>query len=176
MLRKMNAPFLKPDNAPDRAYSAMAGQADKWRGECIEHFARLEQIVEDLLHNLRRAPKNGGKVIVGQPVGAAFKHLRDITSGKGPLASKGKAIAGTLNELAPWFEWRAHLTHGVLTIWRGRNDQWLLAFAHRPANDDTVRTYALTWKDARELANLLQARVETLAGNARSLANAVHTD
>ena len=116
----MNAPFPKPYPQADAGHCALAGQANKWRGECIEYFAELEQIVENLLRVLSQVPKHGGKITTGQPVGAAFKHLREITGAKGPFAAKGKAISATLAELALWFEWRAHLTHGVMTVWRGR--------------------------------------------------------
>ena len=166
----MNAPFCPPDQ---KNFASMTGHADKWRGECIQYFAELEQIVEDLLHQLAGKSKSGKRVKLGQPVGAAFAHLRELTNAKGPFASKGKAISSTLAELAVWFEWRAHLTHGTLTVWRGRDDKWLLAFAHRPANDGTVRTYAITWNDAGELGKCLRKQVTALRENARSLTNAV---
>ncbi|HET7816247.1 MAG TPA: hypothetical protein VFK58_01535 [Sphingomicrobium sp.] len=169
----MNAPFSKPATKLPDDFAAMQGQADKWRGECIQQFAQLEETVETLLRALRDAPKQGGKVTVGLQVGAAFKHVRELTGSKGPFAGKGKAISATLADLAPWFEWRAHLTHGVLAVWRGRNDQWLLALAHRASGDDPIRTYALTWDDARAMRRLLQDRTEALRENARSLANSV---
>jgi hypothetical protein len=49
----MNAPFPKPEQSSDKIYSAMTGHADKWRGECIGHFARMERIIDDLLCALR---------------------------------------------------------------------------------------------------------------------------
>ena len=169
----MNAPFAKPEQQPAHEFASMNGQADKWRGECIQHFAELEQIVESLLQSLRNVPKYGRKVTIGQPVGTAFKHLRELACDKGPFASKGKVISITLSELAPWFEWRAHLTHGVLSVWRGRNGQWLLALAHRPSNDGVIRTYALGWDEARKLRELLALQVVALGENARSLTNSV---
>lgn len=169
----MNAPV--PASALKTAddFASMTGQADKWRGECIQQFAEVEQIVETLLRSLRATSKKGGKVIIGQPVGAAFKHLRELTGSKGPFAAKGEAMSDTLAELAPWFEWRAHLTHGVLTVWRGRSDHWLLALAHRPVAEGTIRTYALTWEDARNLLKLLRELATVLRENARSLTNSV---
>jgi len=169
----MNAPFAKSEQQPDHDFAAMNGQADKWRGECMQHFAELEQVVESLLQSLRNVPKHGVKVIAGQPVGPAFKHLRELTCGKGPFATKGKVVSHTLSELAPWFEWRAHLTHGVLSIWRGRSGQWLLALAHRPSNGDVIRTYALAWDEAQKLRRLLEKQVVVLRENCRSLTNSL---
>ena len=163
-------------NAPQRVtddYSSMLGQAEQWRGECIQQFAELEQIVDSLLRTLHRVSKHGSKVKTDKFVGGAFGHLRELTGSKGPFADKGKAISETLAAIAPWFEWRAHLTHGVVTVWRGRNGQWLLAYERRPDGADTIRTFALPWVQAREMRKLLQESVPKLEENARSLANAV---
>jgi len=148
----------------------MSANADRWRGECIGQFAELEVIVEDLLRDLHRDPKHGAKIKVGQMVGPAFGHLREVTGSKGPFATKGRVISETLAELASWVEWRAHLTHGVLTVWRGRDEQWLLALAHRTPGDATLRTHALTWKAACGVRDLMAKQIEKLRANARSLA------
>ena len=167
----MTAPF-KPDQQSMNTFAAMSGQVEKWRGECIQHFAELQQIIEDLLRLLSGVPVHGSKVRLGQHVGNAFKQLRELTDAKGPFASPGKAISETLAEIAPWFEWRAHLTHGVLTVWRGRNDKWLIAFAHRPIGEDVVRTYALTWEEARNMQKLLKERIAAARDDALSLVKA----
>jgi len=60
------------------------GSAERWRGQTIQHFAELEQIVEDLLRSLQRSGKAGGKVKVGQLVTPAFEQLRELTGSKGP--------------------------------------------------------------------------------------------
>ncbi|URD59956.1 hypothetical protein M8312_09075 [Sphingomonas sp. KRR8] len=151
----------------------MSANAERWRGECIQQFCELETMVEDLLQDLHRDAKQGSKVKVGQMVGPAFGHLRELTGSKGPFAAKGQAISETLAELASWVEWRAHLTHGVMTVWRGRDEQWLLALAHRTPGDPTLRTHALTWKAACSVRELMTKQIEKLRGNARSLANSV---
>ncbi|MFL6733183.1 MAG: hypothetical protein ACJ8EY_00635 [Sphingomicrobium sp.] len=151
----------------------MGGTAETWRGQCIQLFAELEQIIEGLLQELHAHPKIRKQVKTGQPVGAAFKHVRDLTGTKGPFASKGAAITSTLNHLALWFDWRAHLTHGVLSLWQGRNRNWLLTFAHRPTGDATVRVHAIAWEDAQIMKRVLQEQVPKLQDNARSLAASI---
>jgi hypothetical protein len=152
------------------AFEGMSANADRWRGECIQQFAELEVIVEDLLRDLQRDTKS---VKVGLTVGPAFGHLRELTGSKGPFAAKGQAISETLAELASWVEWRAHLTHGVLSVWRGRDEQWLLTLAHRAIGDPTMRTHALTWKAACAVKELMAKQIVKLRENARSLSNAV---
>jgi hypothetical protein len=122
---------------------------------------------------LQNDGKNGSKVKVGQMVGPAFGHLRELTGSKGPYAAKGRNISETLAELASWVEWRAHLTHGVLTVWRGRDEQWLLALSHRCPGDQTLRTHALTWKAACGVRDLMAKQIDKLRENARSLLNSV---
>ncbi len=169
----MNAPqssieFQQPD-----PFAAMDGQVAQWRGDCIQQFAELEEIVETLLLALGNCSA-AGKVKTGQVVGAAFAHLRELTGSKGKLAKKGQAISETLSTLAPCVEWRAHITHGNLTLWRGRRKhQWLVAMSHREPGKAPIRTFALTWKEACDMRDLLGKQVIALRGNARSLANSV---
>lgn len=168
----MNAPSHPVALNDANAFKGMSVNADRWRGECIQQFAELELIVEDLLRDLQKDPKNGSKVKVGQMVGPAFGHLRELTGSKGPYASKGRVISETLAEVASWVEWRAHLTHGVLTVWRGKDEQWLLALAHRSPGDATLRTHAMTWKAACGVRDLMTKQLDKLRENARSLLNA----
>ena len=158
--------FHKPQ-ADD--YAAMTGQAERWRGECIQHFAELEQVIEDLLIDLKRTTKGGRKIRTGEPVGCAFGHLRELTAEKGLLGKKSSALAGSLGKLAPDFEWRAHLTHGVLSVWQGKGSKWLLTFAHRPAGGETVRMHAQTWTEACAMRDRLAKSVQTIRAQAASL-------
>lgn len=168
----MNAPVrIRPENDVD--IQAMEAVAARWRGECIQAFAELEEIVASLLLSLARRPGMGGKVQAGQPIAAAFGHLRELTGSKGALAARGQAIRATLAQLAPWFEWRAHLTHGSLAVWRGRERQWLLTLAHRAVGDATMRTHAITWTDAQAMRGIVTDGVAALRGNARSLLNSL---
>lgn len=150
-------------------YQSMMGMAERWRGECIQHFAALEQVIEDLLLELRRNPKNGNKVKTGQAVGSAFGHLRELTAEKGLFRDKGTALSASLNKLAPDFEWRAHLTHGVLNVWQGKGSKWLLTFAHRPSGGETVRMHAQPWTDACAMRDRLAKAVQVIRCQAGSL-------
>ena len=154
---------------------AMTAHVERWRAQCIDGFAQLEVVIEELLRELQAVSKKGSKVRTGELVGVAFGHLRELTGANGPFAQKGAKVAATLSQLSPWFEWRAHLTHGVLSLWRGSNGRWLLSFAHRPAGggNGPVRFFALPWADAQQLKTDLLEHVEALRENARSLSNAV---
>jgi hypothetical protein len=165
----MNAPAANlPKHASDE-HQTMVGHAEQWRGECIQYFAELEQIIEDLLLDLKRTAKAGRKVSTGQPVGCAFGHLRELTADKGLFGKRSAALATTLGKLAADFEWRAHLTHGVLSVWQGRGSKWLLTFAHRPVGGETVRMHAQTWVDARAMRERLGKAIQDIRAQAGSL-------
>lgn len=161
------APDLHKPHADD--HQAMAGNAERWRGECIQSFAQLEQIIEDLLIGLQKTSKGKRKVRTGQQVGCAFKHLRELTGDKGLFGNKAAALSNSLGKLAADFEWRAHLTHGVLAVWQGRGTSWLLTFAHRPSGGETIRMHAQTWKEACAMQERLTKAVQVIRAQAGSL-------
>lgn len=164
----MNAhsPVVAP---PDDHHLKQLDLVQQWRGQCMQHFAKLELLIEGLLIDLKRAPKGGRKVKTGQPIGPAFAHLRDLVATNGPFGPVGQALGKRLGQLSGAMEWRAHLTHGELKLWRGQKGDWLLTFAHRLPGDEVVRLHAITWKQALELQALLDKQIPALASNCGSL-------
>jgi hypothetical protein len=169
----MNAHAQVQPASIDPAFAAHLGNVERWRGQLIQVFAEMEQTIEGLLIALHQSSKGGKSVKTGQPVGPAFGHIRDLTSGKGAFAAQGQALAKLLGQLAPAMEWRAHLTHGDLKLWRGREGQWLLTLGHRQVGEPTIRWHAISWTDATELLRELTKQVPQLAKSCSSLAEAV---
>jgi len=155
-----------PDADP---YTALFRAADGWRRDSLARLDELDGIVADLLAELQPPRRRRSKAEPLPP----FVALRELTGSKGPLAREGKAISETLAELAPWCEWRAHLEHGVLTVWRGRGSQWLLALAYKAAAEAPERTHAITWAEAEAMATMVTKKLAALRRNAASLTNAV---
>jgi len=152
-------------------YAAMFAAGDRWRRDGLALLGELDGIVSDLLADLQ--PPRRRRARAKEPALNSFEALRELTGSKGPFAREGKVISETLADLAPWCEWRAHLAHGVLTVWRGRGSQWLLALAYRPTPQAPERTYAITWAEADAMRVLVTKRLATLRRNAASLTNAV---
>ncbi|WP_152569539.1 MULTISPECIES: hypothetical protein [Sphingomonas] len=167
----MTEPVRLPDPATADPFTAMFQQADGWRRDCLALFAELDGIVDKLLAELQ-PPRRRLKRQKPSDL-PPFDRLRELTGSKGALASVGKAISETLADLAPWCEWRRHLDHGVLTVWRGRGHQWLLALAFQQSEAAPTRAYAITWSEACAMRTLVTKRIASLRSNARSLANAV---
>ena len=152
-------------------YAAMFAQADAWRCECLRLLDELDRVASELLTELQppRRRLSRSKPSDLPPVA----QLRELTGSKGALATQGKVISETLADLAPWCEWRSHLQHGVLTVWRGRGAQWLYALAYQPAANEPTRTHAILSSEAGAMQRLMTKRLGALRSNARSLANAV---
>ncbi|MCW3797970.1 hypothetical protein OMW55_09160 [Sphingomonas sp. BN140010] len=165
----MNAPVTAIQKPPFDDYTAMMAHAEQWRGECIQHFAELEQIIETLLIGLKGTGKGARKIKTGEPVGSAFGQLRELTGEKGLFGAKAGALSASLGKLAPDFEWRAHLTHGMLKVWEGRGAKWLLTFAHRPVGGETIRMHAQTWAEACDMRDRLAKAVQVVRAQAGSL-------
>jgi hypothetical protein len=151
----------------------MSVQAERWRGECIQHFAELECLIENILQALATVPRRGRKVRVGEEVSCAFSHLRELTADKGAFAREGAKVACSLRLLSSQFEWRAHLTHGIKQVWRGKGAKWLLTFEHRSPGGGPVRLHALTWTDALAMLEALRKETESLRSRCGSLRAAV---
>ena len=164
------AELVRPASNTD-LYTAMFREADGWRRDCLAMLDEIDALVADLLAELQPQRRRPGRSKA--PEQPPFARLRELTGSKGPLAAQGKVISETLAELAPWCDWRTHLEHGVLTVWRGRGAQWLLALAYQPVPGDPVRTHAITWVEACAMRELVTKRIAALRSNARSLANAV---
>lgn len=144
-------------------------EAEQWRGECIQIFAELEQTVEDLLLALAAAPRRGCKVRTGEQVSCAFGHLEDLTAGSGAFANEGRAVSRSLQALKPDFEWRAHLTHGVLAVWEGKAKRRLLTLKHRAPGGGPLRMHALQWIEAIAMRDRLKDGVRDLKARSGSL-------
>ena len=91
----MNAPCKVVSRQPS-AFLSMKGQAEKWRGECIQQFAELEQVLDGILRELASLARPTAKVIAGLQIGPSFKHVRELTGVKGQFEAEGKAISVTL--------------------------------------------------------------------------------
>jgi hypothetical protein len=168
----MNAPF-KLATAECESFDAVLHGANCWRGQCIQQFADLELTIADALDCLAKA-KPTMKIKRGEPIRPAFDELKRLTGAKSAFGKSTRAVAKSLDEIDRLIEWRAHLTHGVLGVWRGNRGQWLLTLQHRePGGDRPVRTYALPRKEADQILERLTEELDMLRARVGSMRGAV---
>lgn len=157
----MNAPFAKPAS-PD-VYADRLNQAHNWRSNCIQSFADLEVTIGNALQLLAKTKKVGTSVKLGQQFKAAAVELKRLTAPKGAFAKVGKPLQSSLVALEPRLEWRAHLTHGLIDAWGGRNGRWLITLHHRESdNAGPLRWHAMPWDEAIKWQECLATDVQKL--------------
>ena len=152
----MNAPFQQPISSDD--YQRQLERAFHWCASYIQQFAETEIIVGDCVHLFTANKKAGVRVKSGLQIRAAIEEVKRLTTGKGAFAKVGKPIALSLSAIErEHLDWRAHLTHGVLNVWRGRKEHWLITLHYRETdNGGPVRWHAIPFADA-------EAKLESMA-------------
>ena len=145
----MNAPF-RPITSDD--HKQQLDRALHWCASYIQQFAETEIIVGDCVQLFTATKKAGVRVRTGPQIRAAIEEVKRLTTGKGAFAKVGKPLALSLSAIErQHIDWRAHLTHGVLDVWRGRKDQWLITLHYREAdNGGPVRWHAIPFADAED--------------------------
>jgi hypothetical protein len=144
----VNAPF--PHAVSSDEYQQQLDRALHWCASYIQEFAQVELIVGDCLHLFTAAKKAGVRIKTGQQIRAAIEEVQRLTTGKGTFAKIGKPLALSLDTIQrDHLDWRAHLTHGALDVWRGRRGQWLITLHYRETdNGGPIRWHAIPFADA----------------------------
>ena len=165
----MNAPFDHARCETHQFDEALAS-ANRWRGECIQQFAELERQIEDALQWLAAA-RPATKIKRGGQIRQSFDELKRLTAPKG---SKVHFVWKSLDELDRLIEWRAHLTHGVLSVWRGTRGQWLFTLEHRDPGGGPRRMHAIPRKEADEMLDRLTNEAERFHKRVDSMPTALN--
>lgn len=147
----MNAPLDHARLDIPQFEEALAS-ANAWRGECIQKFAILERQIEDALQ-LFAESRPALKVKRGGQIRQSFDELKRLTAPKG---SKVHFVWKSLDEIDRLIEWRAHMTHGLLSVWRGSRGQWLFTLEHRDPGGGPKRMHAIPRKEADEMLDRLK--------------------
>jgi predicted dehydrogenase len=155
----MNAPFPPP--AKTAEYDESLADACAWRGRFVQQFAEMELLVGECLQALATAKRTGTRVKTGQPFRQAVEELARVTAVSGSFAKQGRGITISIRALARLLDWRAHLTHGSLDVWRGRRGQWLLTLRYRETdNQGPIRWHAIPVADATAMVDEFAAEVQ----------------
>ncbi len=156
----MNAPFQQPICTDEN--QQQLDRALHWCASYIQEFAKLELVIGDCLHLFTATKTVGMRVKTGQQIRAAMAEVRRLTTGNGAFAKVGKPLGLSVDLIErEHLDWRAHLTHGVLNVWRGRKGHWLITLQYRETdNAGPVRWHAIPFSDA-------EAKLESMAGQVR---------
>ena len=142
----MNAPFPPPKIDE---YQDCLDLALLWQARFTQLFAELELLVGDCLQHFSKIKKPSVRVNTGQQITAAISELKRLTGPRGAFSKKANLAASVAVIDTNYLPWRAHLTHGVLGVWRGRKSQWLITLHYREKdNAGPIRWHAIPYEDA----------------------------
>jgi hypothetical protein len=155
----MNAPFPNPTKLDE--YQEQLDRSFHWRASYLQQFAELELIVGNCLQLFLAHKKAGVRVTTGQPIRAAIEEVIRLTTAKGAFARQAKFVGSALQSIEQMhLDWRAHVTHGVLGVWRGRKGQWLITLHYRETdNSGPIRWHAMPFEEAQAKSDALACEV-----------------
>ena len=113
------------------AVRAATDDINRWRGCCIEQFARIE---ETAISGLFALAADGKDSDIRTPTmfGARLQALRDSLSGERPYAGVGRDVIKALDRLDRLKDKRNILVHGMGTVWIDGSGRWLWRYCFTP--------------------------------------------
>jgi hypothetical protein len=145
------------------AHRDATDDANRWRGHCIDCFARIEKAVAETLRTLSKSERHGASVKEPSLFGRRIEALRLAISPGGPFQAEGRDVGKALAKLAPWLEQRNNIVHGVGTVWISGSGDWLWRYCYI---GNTKNNRSEMGMIDRNLAEEMEAE---LSGGAQSL-------
>ena len=144
------------------AHRLATDDVNRWRGHCMESFARIEQAVGRALAAIAadgRAPE------IKQPAmfGARVASLTQAFALPLFLADARKASA-TLKGLEAHLARRNVIVHGAGKVWVDRNSEWLWTYAFVPSKRDaSPETGQIERQEAKAMERALASEGQSLS-------------
>ena len=133
--------------------------ANRWRGHCIESYARLEWGAHRTIEALPKVPGSKMPTVFGE----RLKRLTALFSETG-LQPRPK-IYELLIEAGPLLAMRNLVVHGVGSVFVDAHGHWLWYYRFQPSKAGAqLETGCILQKDANTLEADLQKRVQKLTG------------
>ena len=147
-------------------YEAAVNAVNRWRGHCVERYARLEYEVTKTLSAMAAAPNSA--VTVPHNLGEKLKRLRAAVQ---PGEAFGdQRIAKSLDKLETHLERRNMLVHASGKIWIDAKGDWLWQYRFQPsAKGSTIEIGYLDAKEAIRIEEELAHEGKSLGGQLRTL-------
>ena len=147
-------------------HGAAIDAVNRWRGHCVELYARLEYEVTRTLSEMAARPNS--TVSVPHNFGEKVKKLRASVDADGPHPSDD--IVETLASLAAHFERRNMLVHASGRVWIDRKGNWLWRYRFQPSGKGRPQeTGSFEEDEALEIEQSLSRGSRSLAGHLRTL-------
>ena len=160
--------FHVPIDTQGRDHKHATDEVNRWRGHCIDCFARIELAMVVSLEELiasGRMTSLKRTTLFGLRVEMLRKALLDDTFGK-----KAVPPRKALEALRPVLVRRNALVHGVGKIWIGHGGEWLWQYRFIDnASGQTGTTGEITSLEANEIERILTSNYRRLGDTLQNL-------
>lgn len=116
---------------PDSAHSAAIDDVNRWRGHCIECFARIDEAAAKALEAMA-SDKPDANIKTPHLFGQRIAALRMALEGK-PVAAKAGPILKALDQLRPILDQRNTIVHATGSVWIDAKGRWLWRYCVTPS-------------------------------------------
>jgi hypothetical protein len=123
---------------PETPHSAAIHDVNRWRGHCIDLFARIDEAVAASLEVMAaKNPKANVRTshLFGQRVAA----LRAALQPDQPFAAKAGPVLKALDKLEPLLTQRNILVHATGSVWIDARGRWLWRYCVTPSGRNRVQ-------------------------------------
>jgi hypothetical protein len=157
---------LPIERALGDAHGAANDAVNRWRGHCVERYARLEYEVTGALSAMAAAPDS--KVTVPHNFGEKVKKLRAAIDPGGPFARS--KLAKALDNFSDHLSRRNMLVHATGKAWIDGKGEWLWRYRFQPSGKGRVMEIGCFEQgEALEIEKTLARDSQSLGGQLRAL-------
>ena len=121
--------LLPIERSTNEAHGAAIDEVNRWRGHCVERYARLEHEITGALSAMASMP--GSKASVPHNFGEKVKRVRAAIERGEPLAQP--KLAKALDGFADHLSRRNMLVHATGKVWIDSKGDWLWRYRFQPA-------------------------------------------
>ena len=157
---------LPIESALKDTHLAAIDAVNRWRGHCVERYARLEHEVTTTLSAMAAAP--GSTVRVPHNFREKVKSLRAAITADGSFANP--KLAKALDSFEDHLTRRNMLVHASGKVWIDGKGEWLWRYQFQPSGKGkTVEVGCFEEQEARAIEEALARESQSLGGQLRAL-------
>ena len=147
-------------------YRAAIDDVNRWRGHCVELYARLESEITETLFEMSVRPHS--TVSVPHNFSDKVKKLRTAVEAHGSNPSENAVKA--LSDLTDHVDRRNLLVHASGRVWIGPKGNWLWRYRFQPSGKNRAQEVGSIDKDeAQGIEQSLSSGSRVLAGHLRTI-------
>jgi hypothetical protein len=146
------------------AHSNATDELNRWRGHCIDAFARMEEAAAKTLVSLPLPAGKKRPALFGERLDALRVVLERCSDAGAPK------VLAALNKLQPDLEWRNKVVHATGAVYVDARGHWLWCYRFQPSKSGaTSEIGTLDQKTAVAMEKRLSSDVRSISDRLRNL-------